>query len=66
MKVPSEAMSLLNPHDWRLDSDAEGVTRVHHPPIPKRPELRGDYAPFECLRCGSELYFAKAEGRQQP
>ena len=59
-------MTLLNAHDWRLDTLEDGATRVHEPPIPNRPELRQPSTRLACLRCGAEVYFAKGEGRQQP
>jgi hypothetical protein len=59
-------MTLLNAHDWRLDTLDDGASRVHQPPIPGRPELHQPCVRFTCQRCGSEMYFAKSESRQQP
>jgi hypothetical protein len=59
-------MTLLNAHDWRLDTLDDGASRLHHPPIPGRPELRQPCVRFTCQRCGSDLYFPKAESPQPP
>ena len=59
-------MTLLNAHDWRLDTLDDGAARVHEPPIPMRPELHQACLRFICLRCGTEMYFAKSGARQQP
>jgi hypothetical protein len=59
-------MTLLNPHDWRLETLEDGASRVHQPPIPDHPELRQPCVRFTCLRCGAEKFFPKAETRQQP
>jgi hypothetical protein len=59
-------MTLLNAHDWRLDTLEDGSSRLHQPPIPKHPELDRPCVRFSCLRCGSEMFFSKTELRQQP
>jgi hypothetical protein len=58
-------MTLLNAHDWRLDTLDDGASRVHQPPIQDHPELVQDCVRFACLNCGKTLYFPKSQ-RQQP
>jgi hypothetical protein len=58
-------MTLMNAHDWRLDTLEDGASRVHERPVPEHPEQLHPCVRFTCLRCGAEKYFSKGE-RQQP
>lgn len=58
-------MTLLNAHDWRLETLEDGSSRVYVPPIPQHPELHQPCVRFTCQRCGSEKFYGKTE-RQQP
>lgn len=59
-------MSMLNPHDWRLDSDDEGKPRVHVRSLGEPSGPKQDCIRFTCLRCQHELYVQRVGYRQPP